>query len=285
MREQKSDESVYRFGYQGQFAEEDEETGWYHFELREYDAVIGRWLVPDPYGVHWSPYVAMNNSPMNAVDPDGGCENGDCQDLTFMNGDQNLVNEINFYAELAAIGPNAIVAFRQDLSLLLSSIFSFNPKLGVRFWGDGSFGPGGNIFKGRDWKPGMEMVDINVSDMNQILSFLQRSDLKRPRTNNTTLTAINPTIKDRADNVAEAILTKAGGSSEALFNIIQEMHAAPQKLSKVDQARIFRENFHKSRGKTANPIGGAFAPDSSYYRVVEWGDGRPVTGDTLRFEQ
>src|SRR5690606_41204605 len=82
MREQKSDESVYRFGYQGQFAEEDEETGWYHFELREYDAVIGRWLVPDPYGVHWSPYVAMNNSPMNAVDPDGGCENGRSEEHT-----------------------------------------------------------------------------------------------------------------------------------------------------------------------------------------------------------
>src|SRR5690606_10547225 len=133
LRISKADEALYRYGYQGQFAEKDEETGWNHFELREYDAVIGRWMVPDPYGVHWSPYVAMNNSPMNAVDPDGGCENGDCQDLTFMNGDQNLVNEINFYAELAAIGPNAIVAFRQDWSLLLSSIFSFNPKLGVRF--------------------------------------------------------------------------------------------------------------------------------------------------------
>src|SRR5690606_41411429 len=105
----------------------------------------------------------------------------------------------------------------------LSSIFSCNPKLGVRFGGDGSFGPGGNIFKGRDWKPGMEMVDINVSDMNQILSFLQRSDLKRPRTNNTTLTAINPTIKDRADNVAEVIITNAVCPSEDLLKNCQEM--------------------------------------------------------------
>ena len=38
----------YRYGYQGQFAERDEETGWNHFELREYDPVIGRWLSIDP---------------------------------------------------------------------------------------------------------------------------------------------------------------------------------------------------------------------------------------------
>jgi RHS repeat-associated protein len=34
----------YRFGYQGQFAEMDEETGWNAFEARSYDPVIGRWM-------------------------------------------------------------------------------------------------------------------------------------------------------------------------------------------------------------------------------------------------
>ena len=34
----------YRYGYQGQYAEKDEETGWNSFELRMYDARIGRWL-------------------------------------------------------------------------------------------------------------------------------------------------------------------------------------------------------------------------------------------------
>ncbi len=48
LREQKTDETIYRYGYQGQFAEKDEETGWSHFELREYDAVIGRWTAVDP---------------------------------------------------------------------------------------------------------------------------------------------------------------------------------------------------------------------------------------------
>lgn len=76
----KSDAGSYRYAYQGQFSERDLETGWTHFELREYDPVIGRWLVPDPMGVHWSPYLAMNNDPVSSVDPDGGCENGDCDD-------------------------------------------------------------------------------------------------------------------------------------------------------------------------------------------------------------
>lgn len=62
----------YRYGFQGQFAEEDGETGWNSFELRMYDAVIGRWLVPDPHGEFWSPYVAFGNDPINRIDPDGG---------------------------------------------------------------------------------------------------------------------------------------------------------------------------------------------------------------------
>jgi RHS repeat-associated protein len=72
IREQKADESVYRFGYQGQFAEKDSETGWNHFELREYDPVVGRWTATDPYGQFWSPYLGMGNNPVSQVDPDGG---------------------------------------------------------------------------------------------------------------------------------------------------------------------------------------------------------------------
>lgn len=62
----------YRHGYQGQFAERDEETGWNHFQLREYDPVTVRWTTMDPYRQYWSPYTAMGNSPANIVDPTGG---------------------------------------------------------------------------------------------------------------------------------------------------------------------------------------------------------------------
>jgi RHS repeat-associated protein len=71
LREQKTDESVYRYAYQGQFSERDLETGWTHFELREYDPVVGRWTATDPAGQYWSPYVGMGNDPVNGVDPDG----------------------------------------------------------------------------------------------------------------------------------------------------------------------------------------------------------------------
>ncbi|HEY3402416.1 MAG TPA: RHS repeat-associated core domain-containing protein [Ohtaekwangia sp.] len=74
LREQKTDESKYRFGYQGQFAEKDDETGWNHFELREYDPTIGRWLVPDPFRQHASPYVAFGNNPVNKIDKNGGTD-------------------------------------------------------------------------------------------------------------------------------------------------------------------------------------------------------------------
>jgi RHS repeat-associated protein len=71
------DANAYRYGYQGQFAEEDKETGLYAFQLRMYDPRINRWLSPDPYGQHASPYMSMGNSWANNVDPDGGM---DCPD-------------------------------------------------------------------------------------------------------------------------------------------------------------------------------------------------------------
>ncbi|MDD2963550.1 MAG: RHS repeat-associated core domain-containing protein [Bacteroidales bacterium] len=61
----------YRNGYQGQYAETDPETGFAHFEAREFDSRLGRWMVPDPARQHWSPYLGMGNNPVSGVDPDG----------------------------------------------------------------------------------------------------------------------------------------------------------------------------------------------------------------------
>ncbi len=71
IREQKSDIASYRYGYQGQFAEKDDETGWNHFELREYDAVVGRWLSRDIARQFYSPYLGLGNNPISYIDPDG----------------------------------------------------------------------------------------------------------------------------------------------------------------------------------------------------------------------
>lgn len=60
----------YRYNYQGQ--ELDQETGKVAFQLRLYDPRINRWLSPDPYGQHFSPYLSMGNDWVNSTDPDGG---------------------------------------------------------------------------------------------------------------------------------------------------------------------------------------------------------------------
>jgi RHS repeat-associated protein len=62
----------YRYGYQGNYAEKDGETNWNAFELRMYNSRIARWLQYDPKNVGNSPYIGMNNDPVNNVDPDGG---------------------------------------------------------------------------------------------------------------------------------------------------------------------------------------------------------------------
>ncbi|MCK5028602.1 MAG: hypothetical protein KAR57_03140 [Bacteroidales bacterium] len=61
----------YRFGYQGQFAEYDQETKTNQFEARLWDSRIGRWTSPDPAGQFYSPYLGMGNIPNMAIDPDG----------------------------------------------------------------------------------------------------------------------------------------------------------------------------------------------------------------------
>ena len=61
----------YRYGFQGDYAEKDPETGWNAFEARQYDPVVGRWTSVDPAREFASPYIGMGNNPMLYGDPDG----------------------------------------------------------------------------------------------------------------------------------------------------------------------------------------------------------------------
>jgi RHS repeat-associated protein len=72
MKDRQIYRDLYRNGYQGQSSEFDDETGWNHFELREFDAVVGRWTAVDPKRQYQSPYLAMGNNPVSSTDPRGG---------------------------------------------------------------------------------------------------------------------------------------------------------------------------------------------------------------------
>ena len=61
----------YRYGYQGQYAEKDPETGLSNFELRMWDARIARWQIPDPESQYMTPYAGMDNNPIVTIDEDG----------------------------------------------------------------------------------------------------------------------------------------------------------------------------------------------------------------------
>lgn len=86
----------YRYGYQGEFAETDPETGKPAFQIRLYDPRINRWLSPDPMGQYHSPYMAMDNRPNMSVDPTGGCTVGvDCpEEFNWMGDGTWVMNEI-----------------------------------------------------------------------------------------------------------------------------------------------------------------------------------------------
>ncbi len=106
------DANGYRYGYQGQYSEKDEETGLNAFELRMYDSRIMRWLSPDPYGQYKSPYIGMGNDPVNRVDPDGGmdCPNPPCQ-----NG--SSITEGFTLAEVTVSAPNILDGIQNNYAM------------------------------------------------------------------------------------------------------------------------------------------------------------------------
>ncbi len=81
---------------------------WSHFELREYDPIIGRWLSPDPAEQHWSPYLAMGNNPVNYADPDGGTDgpitfkHGDCK-CSYVDDGGNRISEYSNVIDLTVL--------------------------------------------------------------------------------------------------------------------------------------------------------------------------------------
>ncbi len=124
----------YRFGYQGEYAEKDEETGFNHFEAREYDSRIGRWLSADPARQFASPYNGMGNNPVSRIDPDGAFSPPDVFKEN-ASGGWDLVESNNFIVD-EFLFLNGDIGFfnKQDftMSIINSSDFVI-PKLNNAF--------------------------------------------------------------------------------------------------------------------------------------------------------
>ncbi len=90
--------SPYRCDYQGK--EKDGETGFNNFDLRMYDARLGRWFNPDPMHQYFSSYLAMGNNPVSFIDPSGGYDEDDVMHpprgpmSTRYMSSQNYINEL-----------------------------------------------------------------------------------------------------------------------------------------------------------------------------------------------
>ena len=66
------DKGENKYGYQGKYSEEDDETGWNEFDLRMYNPQTGVWSGVDPMDEFASPYIGMGANPVNLTDPSGG---------------------------------------------------------------------------------------------------------------------------------------------------------------------------------------------------------------------
>ena len=153
LREQKTNVlDGYRYGYQGQFAEKDEDTGWNHFEAREFDPNIGRWTSTDPARQFSSPYLGLGNNPINALDTDGRL-------IIFVNG---------FHAGwFSPSGRRYWGGFGRDIATL------FGERFDTSLFPDGDIGdlaPGLRKFWGRIWaQENIESIRQSVEETHQLI--------------------------------------------------------------------------------------------------------------------
>ena len=94
--------------FQGQELEESLGYNMHEFELRHYDATLGRFVTTDPYEQFASPYVAMGNNPIVSFDPDGGY----CYDA---NGEQIICPKDSIYDDFRDEGNDVNILPEFDL--------------------------------------------------------------------------------------------------------------------------------------------------------------------------
>lgn len=272
LREMKAAEITYRHGYQGQFAEKDDETGWNHFELREYDPVIGRWTSKDPYGQYWSPYVGMGNDPTNRTDPDGGFDwylNNATGDLEWINGNA----EVKGYTYLG-----------EDLTFSFSSFIdraSFDGMFGLRkFWdfsgeklsstihldfsqdsegnlvGSPIVSMSSNVHKTFNWIPGMpNLTQSDISSIGNNGSGLYNIILEKHTMVNWFLEA-GPMTAMGYDvvNVAQR-LEITGGSGKLNYKASTDIFPSARLwINNIRVMNYVAPSFQKSHGNFSSPL-------------------------------
>ena len=121
---------LYRYGYQGEYAETDPETGKPMFQLRLYDPRINRWLSPDPMGQYFSPYMSMDNRWNMSVDPTGGSTDW------HYDKDGNLVTDAGDTAQGLADFKGISLSQAQDIISSEGFVIDFNTGLGTGLVGE-----------------------------------------------------------------------------------------------------------------------------------------------------
>ena len=137
----------YRYGFNGMEKDQSGEFGGltYTTEFRQYDPRIGRWLSLDPMMSRFadqSPYNFVFNQPINSVDINGDCPNGDCgeeevvaaNEIVSKHFDPNM-NQKDLSGVLAAGSEYLVNRFGEDATVEEAGFEAFN-NLMMNIWSD-----------------------------------------------------------------------------------------------------------------------------------------------------
>jgi len=242
----------YRYGYQGQYAEKDEETGYNSFQLRQYDARFGRWLSTDPYGQFWSPYVGMGNIPNMGIDPDGGfCDN--C--LTFLGSGPTISNRI----------------------LLQGVVVTASSQAGLWAIARGS---GGFLIE-KAFNTPQGILGGNTSAINytpQQVRRMEASQLSQP-----TLSNWEPDFVDTWSESSNVLASMSYSTLDGIFLTAQTAFRLPSNRRHMNGAGVAGDDLIQGFVSTATMMmpGGAIAKPANKSIVIGEGMGRVISAARL----
>ncbi len=100
-----------------------------------YDGRVGRWMTTDPYSQFHSPYLAMGNSSINQIDPDGGLSGDeDNDDIDLLDPQYNSLSDGNYRYSVPTVTPSGNNYTQTVLNLVggktKDAPFNTNAKLG-----------------------------------------------------------------------------------------------------------------------------------------------------------
>ncbi|MCZ8355624.1 MAG: hypothetical protein O9340_12870 [Cyclobacteriaceae bacterium] len=267
-------EEKYKYGYQGQYSERDSLTQFNEFELRFYDARIGRFTTVDPYGQFYSSYLGMGNNPNSLIDPSGGLVISPDHMMRISNFLNSEVANLRILVQDFSPWLNETIVRSRPWDFLDDLADMFRGKLGFMIIGKGGMNLGQQNTYGKDivtfeWEDYEKLTKLNES-------YKKYGDSKfNPETRQFENKELNESISEAKDAIEKFIEFK-NKYIPAIRKKVQIMRDLKDSLDKTG----WRTGWLHFEVKKGDTISGTV-----YGKRPEWAEDWDSKSFTKKFKQ